>query len=158
MSFAAVVRPNPQVLICDIQWLAGDTSTMRIRVDIGAGLIVPIGMHAGRGEMRSRDLLVRGDVAGELRLRSMLMGWLLMARECGYIACARPADSETTGLSRREVEVLQWTKEGKTAGEVGAILGISERTAVKHLRGAMGKLKCYSKFVAVQKAESCGLI
>ena len=35
--------------------------------------------------------------------------------------------------------------EGKTAWEVGAILGISERTAVLHVNNAMHKLGCTSK-------------
>ena len=61
-------------------------------------------------------------------------------------------------LTRREVECLRWTMEGKTAWEVGAILGISERTAVLHVNNAAHKLDCASKHQAVIKAMRLGLI
>ncbi|MFN7726032.1 MAG: LuxR family transcriptional regulator [Rubrivivax sp.] len=61
-------------------------------------------------------------------------------------------------LTPRELETLHWTMEGKTAWEVGAILGISERTAVMHLTNAMRKLGCASKHQAVLKALRLGLI
>ena len=61
-------------------------------------------------------------------------------------------------LTPRELEALRWTMEGKTAWEVGAILGISERTAVLHVNNAMHKLGCASKHQAVLKALRLGLI
>lgn len=61
-------------------------------------------------------------------------------------------------LTRREVEALNWTMEGKTAWEVGTILGISERTAVLHLQNAMRKLDAVNKHQAVLKALRLGLI
>jgi DNA-binding CsgD family transcriptional regulator len=61
-------------------------------------------------------------------------------------------------LTPRELEALRWTMEGKTAWEVGAILGISERTAVLHVNNAMHKLNCTSKHQAVLKALRLGLI
>jgi len=48
--------------------------------------------------------------------------------------------------------------DGKTAWEVGAILGISERTAVLHVNNAMHKLACVNKHQAVLKALRLGLI
>jgi DNA-binding CsgD family transcriptional regulator len=65
---------------------------------------------------------------------------------------------ETPSLTPRELEALRWTMEGKTAWEVGAILGISERTAVLHVNNAMHKLGCATKHQAVLKALRLGLI
>jgi DNA-binding CsgD family transcriptional regulator len=65
---------------------------------------------------------------------------------------------ERPGLTPREVEVLRWTMEGKTAWEVGKILNITERTAVLHIGNAMRKLECPSKHLAVLKALRLGLI
>jgi DNA-binding CsgD family transcriptional regulator len=56
------------------------------------------------------------------------------------------------------LECLSWTMEGKTAWETGAILSISERTAVLHLQNAMQKLGAVSKHQAVLKAMRLGLI
>jgi DNA-binding CsgD family transcriptional regulator len=71
-----------------------------------------------------------------------------------------PSDptSETPTLTPRELESLRWTMDGKTAWEVGTILGISERTAVLHLNNAMRKLGCVNKHQAVLKALRLGLI
>lgn len=65
---------------------------------------------------------------------------------------------ERPGLTPRELEALKWTMEGKTAWEVGTILGISQRTAVLHINNAMHKLGCTTKHQAVLKALRLGLI
>jgi DNA-binding CsgD family transcriptional regulator len=56
------------------------------------------------------------------------------------------------------LEALRWTMDGKTAWEVGNILGITERTAVLHVSNAMHKLGCSTKHQAVLKALRLGLI
>lgn len=43
-------------------------------------------------------------------------------------------------LSRREFECLEWAAHGKSAWEIGRILGISRRTAAFHLDNAKAKL------------------
>ncbi|MGY0576173.1 LuxR family transcriptional regulator [Bradyrhizobium sp. RDM12] len=43
-------------------------------------------------------------------------------------------------LSPREHECLEWSARGKSAGEIGTILGIAERTAGFHLDNARAKL------------------
>lgn len=43
-------------------------------------------------------------------------------------------------LSPREFECLQWAAKGKSAWEIGSILGISRRTAAFHLDNAKRKL------------------
>jgi DNA-binding CsgD family transcriptional regulator len=70
----------------------------------------------------------------------------------------RPLQPDRPGLTPREVEVLRWTMEGKTAWEVGKILSITERTAVLHIGNAMRKLDCANKHLAVLKALRLGLI
>lgn len=44
------------------------------------------------------------------------------------------------GLTPRENEVLAWVTEGKTNGEIGIILGISQETARKHVEHVLDKL------------------
>jgi DNA-binding CsgD family transcriptional regulator len=68
------------------------------------------------------------------------------------------ASLEVPTLTPRELEALRWTMDGKTAWEVGSILGITERTAVLHLNNAMRKLGCVNKHQAVLKALRQGLI
>jgi len=61
-------------------------------------------------------------------------------------------------LSRRELEVLRWTKDGKTAWETGRVLSISEATVKFHIKNLLVKLEVPSKNMAVLKAISLGLI
>ena len=67
-------------------------------------------------------------------------------------------DPAAPSLTPRELETLRWTMEGKTAWEVGNILGITERTAALHVNNATHKLGCVNKHQAVLKALRLGLI
>ncbi len=61
-------------------------------------------------------------------------------------------------LTPREREVLLWTMDGKSAGDVAQILGLSEHTVVFHLRNVARKLDASTKHQAVLKALALGLI
>jgi DNA-binding CsgD family transcriptional regulator len=63
-----------------------------------------------------------------------------------------------TRLTPREIEVLQWTALGKTMGEIGEIIGLSDKTIQYHMYNAMKKLGVYSKAAATAKAVVLGLI
>jgi DNA-binding CsgD family transcriptional regulator len=73
------------------------------------------------------------------------------------LAC-EPPNGDRRPLTERELEALRWTMEGKTAWEVGSILGISEQTAVRHLSNATRKLGCVHKHHAVVTAMRLGLL
>ena len=68
------------------------------------------------------------------------------------------ADADLPKLTARELECLSWTLQGKTAWELGCILGIAERTANFHLGNAIRKLDRDNKHSAVIKAMRMGLI
>ena len=61
-------------------------------------------------------------------------------------------------LSSREVEVLQWTGDGKTSAEISEILNISERTVNFHIGNAMTKLNAANKAAAVVRAAVLGML
>lgn len=61
-------------------------------------------------------------------------------------------------LSRREKECLSWTLEGKTAGEIATILGISVSTVNQHASSASNKLGSLNKHHAAFKALRLNLI
>ncbi|MGQ5524805.1 helix-turn-helix transcriptional regulator [Chitinimonas sp. PSY-7] len=69
-----------------------------------------------------------------------------------------PPETVSQALTARELECLRWTMEGKTAWEVGQIIGVTERTAVFHLQNAVHKLDCANKHQAVIKALRLQLI
>jgi len=61
-------------------------------------------------------------------------------------------------LTEREIDVLRWSADGKTAFEVGVILSISERTANFHINNAVRKLGASNKTAGVIKAALLNLL
>jgi LuxR family transcriptional regulator len=61
-------------------------------------------------------------------------------------------------LSEREIDVLRSTADGKTAGEVAEIMGISERTVNFHINQAVAKLQARNKINAAVRAAMSGLL
>jgi len=103
----------------------------------------PVPMHAGELTRVVADLQLFAVHAQDAALRILAPG----ASEPG-----NPA------LTPRELETLRWTMEGRTAREVGDVLGITERTAALHVNNATHKLGCVNKHQAVLKALRLGLI
>ncbi len=60
-------------------------------------------------------------------------------------------------LSHREVECLRWAARGKSAWEIGCILGIARRTAAFHLENAKAKLGVRTICQAVARISADGL-
>ena len=58
------------------------------------------------------------------------------------------ADPALARLTQREREVLDWVARGKSNAAIGAILGISPRTAQKHLENVFVKLGVESRMAA----------
>jgi DNA-binding CsgD family transcriptional regulator len=61
-------------------------------------------------------------------------------------------------LSPREAEILTWTAQGKTRGEISAMLNVSEETVKAHIRGACVKLNAKNKTHAAMLALMQGII
>jgi DNA-binding CsgD family transcriptional regulator len=124
---------------------------------VAMALHLPDGNHFLLGVDRDRPLPEDED---ELtRVVAHLQLFAVHAQDAAFRILVSPENRpETPSLTPRELEVLRWTMEGKTAWEVGAILGISERTAVMHLSNAARKLDCTTKHQAVVKALRLGLI
>jgi LuxR family transcriptional activator of bioluminescence operon len=61
-------------------------------------------------------------------------------------------------LTARERECMKWAADGKTAWEIGKILGITERTAVFHINNVVKKLGASNKTQAIVRAVSLKLV
>ena len=68
-----------------------------------------------------------------------------------------PGASEAK-LTKREIEVLKWVKEGKTSFETSVILSISERTVNFHVGNILKKLNVINRVQAVATALEMGII
>jgi DNA-binding CsgD family transcriptional regulator len=127
------------------------------RTGIALALHLPEGRHFLLGV--DRDQPLPAAPAEITRLVADLQLFAVHAQDAALrvlVPASPPAD--IPALTPRELESLCWTMEGKTAWEVGNILGISERTAVLHVNNATHKLGCVNKHQAVLKALRLGLI
>ena len=125
---------------------------------------VAVALHLPPGDKHfllgfDRDRPLPSD---EGELTQLLASLQLMAVHAQDAAVRLMATPETiksaVTLSPREREVLRWTMEGKTAWEVGEIVGISEATVNYHVVRAMRKLEAATKHQAALKAMSLGLL
>lgn len=127
------------------------------RAGVCLALHLPAGKHFVLGV--DRDQPMPSDPVELTRIVADLQLFAVHAQDVA-LRLLLPPEREVVvpQLTIRELESLRWTMDGKTAWEVGAILGISERTAVLHVNNAMHKLGCTSKHQAVIKALRMGLI
>lgn len=123
---------------------------------ICVALHLPAGRHVCVGFDRDDSLpRCEEEVA---RLAAELQLFAVHAQDAAVRILLPSESTVKNGLSPRECEALKWTLEGKTAWEVGCILGISEQTAVRHLHRASQKLECVNKHHAAVKALRLGFI
>lgn len=129
--------------------------------DITKGITVPVhnpgmqyaSLHAVAGHAQPAADLAAPRVREELVLIAVCMNAVV-----GRRLLPRQADSPAVNLTAREKECLLWTARGKTAWDISQILGISESTAVAHIKHAMAKLEVYNRPHAVVKAIMLGLV
>jgi len=81
-------------------------------------------------------------------------------RAFGTVACfdRESPHAQDIGLTRREVEVLKWTADGKSAQEIADILNVTKHVVDFHIKNAIYKLKTANKTAAVVKAAMLGLL
>lgn len=61
-------------------------------------------------------------------------------------------------ITQRQLECLYWVQQGKSASDIGGILGLSGRTVEKHLIKLCGHLRVKTRVQAVVRARELGLI
>jgi LuxR family transcriptional regulator len=105
---------------------------------------------------RSHDSVTDRELADtEMRLvwLSHLVQGLIVGIEMQNLALQGDVE-----LTHREREVLRWSAAGKTAEEIGFILGISVRTVTFHVTSSLSKLNVINKTQAVATALLLGML
>lgn len=150
----ACAHHKPDVVVIEVHDSAEDGATVVRRH--GAQAVGWCGEHAG-GSCDDR-FSVGAPATSLLQLAATVrMG----ASKAGKVAVLRPYMAGTprqSGLSARELDVLQLITTGMTAAEVGARLGISAKTVNHHKQSIFGKLQVRSQGHAVAVAIRQGLL
>ena len=113
-----------------------------------------------QGRMGMMTLARGHDVlsAAELQHKSANMSWLAHAAHGAMARLAAGSLPQPAALTAREAEMLRWTADGKTSGEIAQITGIAERTVNFHLNNAVDKLGAANKTAAAVKAAVLRLL
>lgn len=118
----------------------------------------------GQGNVGMMTLARGGEAltGQELRAKALQMSWLAHTAHAtmARISASKhhPYSTAATELTAREVEMLRWTADGKTSGEIAQITAISERTVNFHLNNAVEKLGAANKTAAAVKAAMLRLL
>ena len=128
------------------------------RHGIALALHLPEGRHFSLGV--DRDQALPADSAELTRLTADLQLFAVHAQEAALRLLTDKTAQQSIAftLTSRELECLRWTMNGKTAWELGRILGISEHTAIRHISRATHKLGAVNKHQAVLTALRMRLI
>jgi LuxR family transcriptional regulator, activator of conjugal transfer of Ti plasmids len=117
------------------------------------GFTVPI--HDGRGPVAAFTFAADSRRSAFERCDNDHRRALLLIALYFHAHARRKLDSKRNvdgvSLSAREIECLEWAAQGKSAWEIGSILGISRRTAAFHLDNAKAKLGVRSICQAVAR-------
>lgn len=163
----------PDLVICDVmmpeldghgvvQTLRGEAATAHVpfifltaRSDKGD---VRIGMNFGADDYLIKPV-IREDLlaAVETRLTRAEAIEARIQAAAGSAAKYQPDFSSheplvSLGLTNREAEVLLWTAQGKSNGDIAVILGMSEKTVKQHLGSVFQKLGLESRTAATLRA------
>jgi LuxR family quorum-sensing system transcriptional regulator SolR len=107
--------------------------------------------------------LARSQLAltpSELEANELKMRWLVNIAHLALARVVMPqrAQAAKFDLTEREREVLKWTADGKTSGEISDILSVSENTVNFHIKNAISKLQAANKTAAAVRAAMLGLL
>lgn len=139
----------------------GDMWEEQARFGISNGICLALHLPEGRHFIIGveRDKPVSSDPTELTRVVADLQLFAVHAQDAALrILMPGSVDPSLPSLTPRELETLRWTMAGKTAWEVGEVLGITERTASLHVNNATHKLGCVNKHQAVLKALRLGLL
>jgi len=106
---------------------------------------------------RSRGVIT----AKELHSKELKMRWLVQTSHNALARILSPKLGMGGGklnLTQREMEVLKWTADGKTASEISEILALSENTVNFHIKNAVAKMGASNKTAAVVRAAMLGFL
>lgn len=134
-----------------------EQATYGYRTGICVALHLPEHRHFLLGVDRERPLPTQDETLTHLLADLQLLA--VHAQDAATRLLARPrAHAQAPRLTRREIEVLRWTMEGKSAWAVAEILHVSENTVNFHVGNILKKLDSASKHQAVLKALALGLL
>ncbi|MCW8167697.1 LuxR family transcriptional regulator [Verminephrobacter aporrectodeae subsp. tuberculatae] len=95
----------------------------------------------------------------ELDAKQLNMRWFVQVAHIAFsrlLRCNSAIGSQA--LSKRELEVLKWSADGKSAQDIADILSVSKNTVDFHIKNSITKLQVTNKTAAVVHAALLGFL
>ncbi|MGJ8571376.1 MAG: LuxR C-terminal-related transcriptional regulator [Hoeflea sp.] len=124
------------------------------RFELTMGVSFPI--HDTNGLRYAVCFLGDRELMSDEELSTLAMFSTMLIEQISRIFADNPG--KKTLLSAREIEILQWTAEGKTSAEISQITKLSEHTVNHYATIATKKLGCSNRTQAVVKVMRMGLV
>ncbi|MNE65338.1 Regulatory protein SdiA [compost metagenome] len=121
---------------------------------IVSGVMIPINSPSGERYIMRFD----GDTQRPCQSVMNELGMIGLHAYDVYDCLKRSEMAPTRTLTRRELEVIRWTAQGKTSAEIGQILSLSDHTVNAYMNNAIKKLDCVNRTQLVAKAIRSKLI
>jgi DNA-binding CsgD family transcriptional regulator len=127
-----------------------------LRVGWAQSSIDPAGMFGMISLARSAEALS----SAELSAKEMRMRWLVHVSHLALsrVVTKKLMNERRPSLTGREIEILKWTADGKSAGDISCILHLSIDTVNFHIKNAVAKLQTSNKTAAVVRAVMLGML
>jgi DNA-binding CsgD family transcriptional regulator len=119
------------------------------------GITFPL-QHSG-GPHQVMALSKRHNDGDDLKRLPLLQAFCTQAWS-RYLELAGDCFQSTTILSSREIEILNWMKEGKSNWDIAEILNLSIKTVEYHVSNVLKKLGAPNRITAVVTALRHGII
>lgn len=158
----AALRRTTVPIVWNIDNVSFDRPTLEVeparelfdRYNITMGVFFPVhapdGSRGTIGFDGSRPALTTAELSE--------LGLLVTHAYDIYAGFRNPDRGSRHSLTAREMEVLTWAANGKTSGEIAAILSLSDHTINTYMNTAMRKLDCVNRTQLVAKALRLHLI
>lgn len=160
LGVALALKEMPDLILCDITMPDTDGHSVLRQVRAAeATRATPFIFLTARGDrsdlrqgmnLGADDYLTKPVSASEIldAIRARLEREKLRGHNGFHPDFSSPEPLLALGLTAREAEVLLWIAQGKSNGEIGAILGATENTVKKHVQHIFEKLGVDSRNAA----------
>ncbi|KQO82151.1 LuxR family transcriptional regulator [Rhizobium sp. Leaf262] len=158
------VLPRVKQSMVPHSWSLDDLDTRQPEVAPIVDLLVQFGICNGlvipTSSLNGERHLMRFDGKCELPSQITLneIGMITIHAFDVYERLRRAEMVAPRSLTKRELEVIHWTSQGKTSAEIGQILTLSDHTINAYLNNAIRKLDCVNRTQLVAKAIRLKLI
>jgi DNA-binding NarL/FixJ family response regulator len=157
-GITSALRQQPDLILCDVTMPDTDgysvLKAVREHPDMRGTPFIFLTARGDRAGLRhgmnlgADDYLTKPASATDIlsAIRARLERESLRTAGSGFSPdFSTPEPLQKLGLTAREAEVLLWIAQGKSNGEIGAILGATENTVKKHVQHIFEKLGCESR-------------